>query len=115
MRIKIGCDIVYLPRFKKSSENAGREFLSKLFTSAELAATADIKSLAGMFAAKEATIKALGMQAGNWQNIEISKDKNGRPQIKILDAPHEIMSQDISISIAHDGDYVMATAVFLTK
>ena len=51
------------------------------------------------------------LPAGSWQRIEIEKGKTGRPMAKLSGVEENIASQDISIS--HDGEYVMAVAVFL--
>ncbi len=103
--------MVDIRRFKKSMERGGSNFLDKIFLSRELAASEKIESLAGIFAAKEAVIKALGGKAGDWHKIEVIKNKTGRPEIKMLNLDEHVISQDISIS--HDGDYAMAVAVFL--
>ncbi len=102
-----------IKRFKKSVERGGNEFLDKIFTTQELAASKKTETLAGIFAAKEAVIKALSGQAGDWHTIEIIKNKKERPEIKILCLDKHIISQDISIS--HDGGYAMAVAVFLIQ
>ncbi len=113
MTIKTGCDIVNIKRFKKSLERGGSNFLDKIFLPQELAVSEKIETLAGIFATKEAVIKALELKAGDWHEIEIIKNKNGRPEIKMLKLNNIIISQDISIS--HDGDYAMAVAVFLIE
>lgn len=110
MDVKIGCDIVSVARFEQSAKEGGKEFLNKIFSSSELAFAERIETLAGMFAAKESVMKALGLKAGDWQKIEIRKNSNGRPVVKILDSSKKILSQDISIS--HDGEYAMAVAIF---
>jgi len=107
MIIKTGCDIVEIARFEKSMK--GR--LDTVFSTHELAGAPTMETLAGMFAAKEAIIKALEMKAGDWQEIEIVKNKSGRPEAKLLEVHSKILSHDISIS--HDGGYAMAVAIFL--
>jgi len=111
MEIKIGCDIVSLAKFKRSAQRSKPRFLGKIFSSSELAGTASVESLAGMFAAKEAVIKALELKAGDWHKIEIVKNKSGRPEIMLRGINREIASHDISIS--HDREYAIAFAVFL--
>ena len=111
MIIKTGCDIVHIGRFQKSAENGNSYFLNKIFSSHELAASSNISTLAGFFTAKEAVLKALELVPGEWQKIEITKDVSGRPRITLNNSENNIISHDISIS--HDGDYVMAIAMFL--
>ncbi len=108
MEIKIGCDLVHLGRFKKSLEAGGVAFLTRIFSEAELRALQSEASLAGVFAAKEATIKALGMMSGDWKQIEVIKDERGKPRLVL--GSRELTGD---VSISHDGEYAMATAVFL--
>ena len=110
MEIKVGCDIVHIPKFKKSAEAGGRKFFEKIFTAYELAGTPSIETLAGIFAAKEAAIKALGIPVGSWHNIEISHHKNGKPKIKLLG--NSVSKYKGEVSIAHDGEYALAFVVF---
>lgn len=117
MEIKIGCDIVRIKRFKESVRRGGEIFLNKIFSIRELAGNPLAEKLVGIFAAKEAVIKALGeelqLKAGDWKKIEITKKTNGKPEIKLLKFNREILSCDISIS--HDGDYAIAVAIFMLK
>lgn len=107
--MKIGCDIVYIPRFKKILTRTP-SMRSRIFLPQEEKG-ASREKLAGIFAAKEAVIKALGLKAGDWLKIEIVKDKNGRPGVKLVNPSKNIISQDLSIS--HDKNYALAFAVFL--
>lgn len=111
MAVKIGCDLVDIKKFKKSVKNGGTRFLNKIFSRHELSQNSSTQSLAGIFAAKEAVKKALELKAGNWKKIEIVKKQNGRPEINLSGLNKKIISQDMSIS--HDGEYAMATAIFL--
>jgi len=118
MNIKIGCDIVKISRFKDLVENNKSETLSTLFSNHELTNAKSPESLAGIFAAKESVIKALGFKPGNWHLIEIIKQENGKPTIQLHHEPDmfiisQIMSHDVSIS--HDGEYVFATSCFIIK
>lgn len=107
--MKIGCDIVYIPRFQKILARTPA-IRSRIFLPQEKQ-DASLEKLAGIFAAKEAIIKALGLKAGTWLKIEIAKDKNGRPGIRLTNPPQNIIGQDLSIS--HDKNYALAFAVFL--
>jgi len=111
MGVRIGCDLTDIKRFKKSVKNGGPRFLGRIFSRHELSQNSSIQSLAGVFAAKEAVLKALALKAGNWKKIEIVKTQNGRPEVKLSELNKKIISQDISIS--HDGEYAMAVAIFL--
>ena len=112
IKIKVGCDIVNINRFVKIIEKQNSTTLDNLFSQYELSTNKSIKSLAGIFAAKESVLKALELKPGIWRNIEIVKQPNGKPTIKLIDLNEfEIISSDISIS--HDGDYIFATCSFL--
>lgn len=111
MNIRVGCDVVNIRRFETSAQSGGEKFLENVFSVHELSNTPSTETLAGMFAAKEAVTKALGILPGQWKNIEITKKKDGRPEAAVVGCGKKIASRDISIS--HDGDYAFATAVFL--
>jgi holo-[acyl-carrier protein] synthase len=104
MKIKTGCDIVEIKRFKNMQEAA----LKKIFHPTEIRNKPE--SLAGIFAAKEAVKKVFNELS--WHDIEIKKEKGGKPTLVIQDKK-DVASHDISIS--HDGKYAFATAVFLLK
>ena len=111
MEIKIGCDIVSLAKFKRSAQRSKPRFLEKIFSSSEIAGTASVESLAGMFAAKEAVIKALELKACDWPKIEIGKSNSGRPSVELHGVDKKVVSHDISIS--HNGEYAIAFVAFL--
>ena len=113
MRVKIGCDLVDVKNFKKSLDRGGRRFLARCFTPQELASSRRTETLAGIFAAKEAILKALELGPGAWLNIEIQKEPNGRPTARVLGFSKKILDRDLSIS--HDGAYSMAVAAFLLE
>ncbi len=111
MQIKIGNDLVYIPKFKKIIERTPN-ITEKIFHESEKQDNR-IETLAGIFAAKESVIKALDLEAGVWKDIEIAKNSTGRPILTIKHYQLNIISSDISIS--HDGDYAFATSVFLVE
>lgn len=112
MRAKTGIDIVYLPRFKKIAKNGGQKFLQRVFLTEELKDTR-IAHLAGIFAAKEAVMKAFDLPKNSWQNIQINHKKSGMPQVKFPTSRLPLLTS--SLSIAHDGNYVIAQFVALLK
>ena len=109
MKVIVGTDIVYIPDFKKGVDSGGVNFLTKVFTENELKDNR-LEHLAGLFAAKEASIKALSLKVGSWKEMEIEK-KAERPTIKFLNQK-VLAAQDLTIS--HAGDYAIAVYVGIT-
>ena len=96
--MKIGTDIVKISRIEKSIES--ESFLSGVYTDEERAYCKSAQSFAGIFAAKEAYLKALGVGINT---IKISHDDKGKPYI--------VGVSDSDLSISHDGDYAIATVI----
>lgn len=112
MNIKIGCDLVSLDKFKKTFEKNGQLILEKIFSMQEINSNHKIESLAGIFAAKEATIKALELTTDDWLKIEILKKENGKPFLKLNNLDKEYFCD---VSISHDKNYAIATVIFLIR
>ena len=60
MQVRVGADLVYMPRFR----NVLGKVQDKLFSPSEMK-NSEVEHLAGLFAAKEAVIKALNLKAGS--------------------------------------------------
>jgi len=108
--IRCGVDLVFIPEFEERAKRGGGGFLRKIFLERELKDT-ESPHLAGVFAAKEAVLKALELPVGGWHKIEVSYDKNGRPKVHV--SGKKIKSCDLSI--AHAGDYAMAVFVVSSR
>ena len=112
-KFAVGNDIVFLPNFKNSLTP---EFKNKVYTPNELAYCDQfddsILRYASTWAAKEAVYKALKQLSAatlGWNKIEITREKiAGKPGVVLHQFPHQFQ---ISITIAHDNDYVWAIAV----
>jgi phosphopantetheine--protein transferase-like protein len=100
--MKIGTDIVFLPEFSKKLKT--ETLLNKLFTSSEMSIHKSDESLAGVFAAKEAVMKACGKTL-NWHEIEVLKKENGQPYITSIHATN------VDVSISHSGEYAIAFVI----
>ena len=99
---RIGTDIVLISRMEKSLER--ENFRNSVFTQGEIAHCRKAESFAGVFAAKEAYLKARGTGINCKLNtIEICYDENGKPSIAGVE------KSDVSIS--QDGDYAIATVI----
>ena len=100
--IKCGIDLVENKRIEENIINSS--FLKKVFHPSELRNKRS--KLAGIFALKEASMKALGKKL-NWLDIEVSVKEGRKPEIKIEN--QKLKSIDASIS--HDGDYTIGMVV----
>ncbi len=105
MELSTGIDIVDIPRFEKKLL-AIPEMLDRLFTMKEREG-ADVQTLAGKWAAKEAIKKADNTFFDAWTDIEILTDDTGKPRIQLTAKT----KKKIDISIAHEKEFAIAVAV----
>jgi len=102
----VGVDIVDLISFEKKISK--KNFLEKIFTQTELIyankKTNTLHTLGGIFAAKEAIVKAFNLNLSFIlrRRIEILHTKKGKPYFKIGNNVYN------SLSISHDGNYAIA-------
>ncbi len=100
--MNIGCDIVENKRLK----NKSKRFIDLVLTTKEQKEYENkgLTYLCGRFAAKEAIMKALPNTKNlNYLDIEVLNDENGQPICNL---------KNISISISHEENYTIATALF---
>ncbi|NPA06456.1 MAG: holo-[acyl-carrier-protein] synthase [Chloroflexi bacterium] len=86
MTLRIGFDLVDVPRFRAFLTRRGGRALTRLFTPHERAvAQGRAERLAARFAAKEAVAKALGTGLGavGWLEIEVRTGPHGAPQVHL--------------------------------
>ncbi len=114
----VGVDIVEISRIKKVVESRGDKILERLFTERELETMSrKYQTIAGRFAAKEAIVKALGVGIGliSWKDIEIIKDKLGKPRVYLTGSALRRRKTmgifKIHISISHSKTQAVAYAV----
>ena len=118
--MKVGVDIVETNRFEKMQEI--EQSLSKVYTEYEIKhigkAAKTLPRMAGLYAAKEAVVKALGIGLFGGlvlNEIEIRHDDNGRPYLNLTDKvkaifkEHGVSKADVSIS--HTDSYAVAICV----
>ncbi|SHK35880.1 holo-[acyl-carrier-protein] synthase [Anaerobranca californiensis DSM 14826] len=118
MIIGVGVDIVEITRIAKILAGRGDKFLQRIFTGKELEVM-PLKpaTVAGRFAAKEAVVKALGVGIGliSWQEIEIIKDKLGKPKVKLtgkaLKRAKVLGIAKIHLSISHSKTQAVAYVI----
>ena len=123
--VRTGVDMVKIARIADVVARHGDRFLLRVLTPEEIIICAGrIPAIAARWAAKEAVAKLLGVgirgltsgaHAVPWHDIEIGRDTAGKPFIALhryaatIAAAQGLASFDISIS--HDGDYAIASAV----
>lgn len=111
--MSLGVDVVDVDRFRALLERrpgfAHRFFTDEERAHCDAAPDAAVR-FAGTFAAKEATMKALGLTpAPAWaRRIGIARDASGRPSAVIDGRP-------VTVSISHDGGVAVAVALAATS
>ncbi|WP_293129854.1 holo-ACP synthase [Microcoleus sp. bin38.metabat.b11b12b14.051] len=135
MNIYLGTDIVYVPRIQAALDRFGDRFLEKVYTRGEQSDCGQLNSqdsnikgkmnrvscnqLAGRWAAKEAVVKALGTgwRGIRYADVEIRRSENGAPNVQLHGTAAARASVWLNcqwqLSLSHDGDYSMATAIAL--
>ncbi len=121
--IGIGIDLVDLDRVRRLLANKGDRALRKLFTDAERRYLDSRASPAGhaaaRIAAKEAVYKAMqslpDARAIGWQEIEVTRDPEGRPAIQLHGLAETLARQSgglvIQVSLTHSASSAGAVAV----
>ena len=118
----LGTDLVEVARLDQSIDRHGDRFLHRVFTDAEIAYCAGMKSAtpfyAARFAAKEAVSKALGTGIGaacGWRDIEVRRKASGEPFIVLHGAAEETARRlgitAVLISLSHTENYAIAQAI----
>lgn len=127
--IRLGTDIVCIPRIQAVVERFGDRFLNRVYTSVEQYdcgyaidsyTRPSIDQLAGRWAAKEAVAKALatGWQGVSYTEIEIRRQTSGAPTVYLHGRAAALVAtwnEDFSwqLSLSHDRDYAIATAILI--
>ena len=111
--ISNGVDIVKISRFSDIKDN--ETLINNIFNENEIEyikkRNYNINTISGLFAAKEATLKAIkkGINDYSLRDIEISHNDNNAPFIIFHNSLKETYNENnFSISISHDGDYSIA-------
>jgi holo-[acyl-carrier protein] synthase len=108
--IKVGIDVVDIKRFFVFEKKRSSPFLKKVFTEEELAYCFSFSGpaihLAGFFAMKEATSKALGVTKYPYVEIVVSHNEDGSPCVF-----HNKKRLDVAVSISHTDTVATAIAI----
>jgi holo-[acyl-carrier protein] synthase len=112
MESMVGIDLAEVSRFSPMAKDRNHAFLKKVFSKEEIAycfsRSNTAQHLAGMFAAKEAASKALGVEKYPFAEIEVRHTKAGAPQAWSRKTGKKL---NISVSITHTATIAAAMAV----
>jgi holo-[acyl-carrier protein] synthase len=117
----LGVDIIEVGRIKKALDRWGERFIRRVFSSGEerycLRKAFPEQSFAARFAAKEATLKALGtgLSGGiGWKDVEIVNNRMGKPEVKLgSKITKRIGEKKVLISLSHTKESAIAFAILV--
>lgn len=123
MIVGIGIDLCDTSRVRDLYDRYGERFLARLFTPQERERCRNARRLheclGGRFAAKEATLKALGTGLSNgirWRDVELVAGESQPPRVALHGRAAEIAARRgvhrIHATITHDGGLAVAVVVF---
>jgi len=122
--MKLGVDIIEIDRIRRALEKSGEAFSERVLTLAERAALNPVQEntarFAGIWAAKEAAVKALGSGFRHgiaFHDIEIRHDESGCPFYHFSGAFSRLATeqniQSATLSISHCAAYAVAVAALI--
>lgn len=117
--LSLGVDLVEVARIEESLRRFGQAFTNRLFTPAEVAYAQAApgqcaERLAARFAAKEATLKAVGLaDAGvGWRDMEVYRAASGACEMRLhgkaAELAHQAGMSELVLSLSHDGGWAVA-------
>ncbi|MGL4318397.1 MAG: holo-ACP synthase [Pseudomonas sp.] len=118
----IGIDIVDIERIRTASQRSGEGFMTRVYTAQERDyigdAEANAERAAGIWAAKEAAVKALGTGFRDgilFHDLQIEHEETGRPYLVFAGRFLDVMQQSgltaASLSISHCATHAVAAVV----
>lgn len=117
----IGLDMVEIDRMERIYTLHGERFVRRICLPGEVEPRTDralAQHLAGLFAAKEAVLKALGTgwAAGlGFSQVEVIKQEHGAPAVRLHGRAANLAEERgitrVHLSITHDGAYASAVAI----
>ncbi len=121
----IGTDIVHVVRMEKNLERFGEKFPKRILTKNELADYQKEKKrahfLARRFAAKEATVKAMGLGFSGglgWRQIGVNHDDKGKSLLEFNGFASEFVRNngivETHVSLADENEYAVAVVALCT-
>lgn len=121
VRMRLGIDIIEVERIKQAIECNAR-FQQRVYTTYEIEYSQGKKrhcyeSLAGIYAVKEAFVKALGtgFREGSWLDIEVNHTPKGAPFLVLSGVFKKLYEKQqlgpICVSISHTRELAMAQII----
>jgi holo-[acyl-carrier protein] synthase len=121
--VGLGADIAEIDRIQAAIARHGRPFVARIFTPQEIAYCerhrGRAERYAARFAAKEATMKALGTgwaRGVRWVDIEVTRLASGQPTIELHGAARQHAERmgvsRIHVSLTHSGNLAFAEVIF---
>ncbi len=125
-RLAVGVDLVAVDEVQAALVHFGGRYLSRVFTAHEVACASGAgevcaRHLAARFAAKEATIKALGPsdRLPAWRSIEVRQEESGRCTLQLSGYAATLARRaclsDFAVSLSHEGNLAAAVVFALGR
>jgi holo-[acyl-carrier protein] synthase len=121
MILGIGVDLVELERIERIHQRYGDNFIGRFCLPSEpqpRVGAALIQHLGGLFAAKEAVLKALGTGWGQGlalRDVEVVRDADGAPSVRLharaADRARRLGVETVHLSISHERGNAIAFAL----
>lgn len=122
MILGTGIDITEAPRVAEAISRFGERFLHRIYTEGEMrycdSKANRVERYAARFAAKEASMKALGTgwsRGIRWRDIEVYRSPGSRPTIrfhgKAAERATRLGVKNIALSLSHTSDQAIASVI----
>ncbi|MEJ5377119.1 MAG: holo-ACP synthase [bacterium] len=119
MILGAGIDMVEVARLQRSLDRFGERLLGRLFHPSEISHCCQrlnqAECLAGVFATKEAFLKALGTglaQGVSWLDMEVFREQGKPPHLRVrgraLEVVEELGGKSFLVSISHEAGLAVA-------
>ncbi|HEY7370146.1 MAG TPA: holo-ACP synthase [Thermoanaerobaculia bacterium] len=126
MSLRLGIDLTEVPRIAAALERHGERFLARVFVPGEIRRSrrhprAFAEHVAGRFAAKEATMKALGTgwRGVSFREIAVIADPSGKPALTLTGRAREraqrLGVREMEVSITHTAGMAAAVVALVTE
>jgi holo-[acyl-carrier protein] synthase len=117
--VGVGIELVDMKRFQSLLDRFGDRLRDKLFTDGEREYAArkrrDGQSLAVRFAAKVAVRRALRASALRWRDIEVVRNRQGPPTIRLAAgaarAARRAQVSKIALTLTHDAQWCVGQVI----